>query len=69
MFDNLQERLGEVLGKLTRRGALSEADVTAALREVRIALLEADVPRALRLRLAFAFASRRPRDVSALVVV
>ncbi len=43
MFDNLQERLGEVLGKLTRRGALSEADVTAALREVRIALLEADV--------------------------
>ena len=43
MFDNLQERLGEVLGKLTRRGALSEDDVTAALREVRIALLEADV--------------------------
>jgi len=43
MFDNLQERLGEVLGQLTRRGALSEADVTAALREVRIALLEADV--------------------------
>jgi signal recognition particle subunit SRP54 len=43
MFDSLQERLGEVLGKLTRRGALSEADVTAALREVRIALLEADV--------------------------
>ncbi len=43
MFDSLQERLGEVLGKLTRRGALSEADVTAALREIRIALLEADV--------------------------
>ena len=43
MFDSLQERLGEVLGKLTRRGSLSEADVTAALREVRIALLEADV--------------------------
>ncbi len=43
MFDSLQERLGEVLGKLTRRGALSEADVTTALREVRIALLEADV--------------------------
>ncbi len=43
MFDSLQERLGEVLGKLTRRGALSEADVTAALREVRVALLEADV--------------------------
>ncbi len=43
MFDTLQERLGEVFGKLTRRGALSEADVTAALREVRVALLEADV--------------------------
>ena len=43
MFDSLQERLGEVLDKLTRRGALSEADVTAALREVRVALLEADV--------------------------
>jgi signal recognition particle subunit SRP54 len=43
MFDSLQERLGEVLGQLTRRGALSEADVDAALREVRIALLEADV--------------------------
>ncbi len=43
MFESLQERLGEVLGKLTRRGALSEADVSAALREVRVALLEADV--------------------------
>ncbi len=43
MFDNLQERLGDVLGKLTRRGALSEADIAAALREVRVALLEADV--------------------------
>ena len=43
MFDSLQERLGDVLDKLTRRGALSEADVTAAMREVRVALLEADV--------------------------
>jgi signal recognition particle subunit SRP54 len=43
MFETLQERLGEVLGKLTRRGALSETEVTAALREVRVALLEADV--------------------------
>jgi len=43
LFDSLQDRLGEVLGKLTRRGALSEADVTEALREVRLALLEADV--------------------------
>ncbi len=43
MFDSLQERLGEVFGKLTRRGALNEADVSAALREVRVALLEADV--------------------------
>jgi len=43
LFDSLQDRLGEVLGKLTRRGALSESDVTEALREVRVALLEADV--------------------------
>ena len=43
MFESLQERLSGVLDQLTRRGALSEADVTAALREVRVALLEADV--------------------------
>ncbi len=43
MFDSLQERLGSIFDKLTRRGALSEADVAAALREVRVALLEADV--------------------------
>jgi hypothetical protein len=43
MFDNLQDRLGEVFERLKRRGALSESDVTAALREVRVALLEADV--------------------------
>ena len=43
MFDTLSTRLGGVFETLTRRGALSEADVTAALREVRIALLEADV--------------------------
>ena len=43
MFDNLQERLGEVFDRLKRRGALSESDVAAALREVRVALLEADV--------------------------
>ena len=43
MFDGLQERLGDVLDRLKKRGALSEEDVTAALREVRVALLEADV--------------------------
>src|ERR1041384_3013247 len=43
MFDNLSERLGGILDKLTGRGALSEADVDAAMREVRRALLEADV--------------------------
>jgi signal recognition particle subunit SRP54 len=43
VFDSLSSRLGEVFDKLTRRGALSEADVNAAMREVRIALLEADV--------------------------
>ena len=43
MFDSLSDRLNAVLDRLTRRGALSEADVDAALREVRRALLEADV--------------------------
>lgn len=43
MFESLQERLGSILNGLTGRGALSEADVSAALREVRRALLEADV--------------------------
>jgi len=43
MFETLQERLGTILNGLTGRGALSEADVAAALREVRRALLEADV--------------------------
>jgi signal recognition particle subunit SRP54 len=43
MFDSLSERLNAVLDRLTRRGALSEADVEAALREVRRALIEADV--------------------------
>ena len=43
MFDNLSEKLGGILDGLTRRGALSEADVDVALREVRRALLEADV--------------------------
>ncbi len=43
MFEALTERLGGVFDKLTGRGALSEADVEAALREVRVALLEADV--------------------------
>jgi signal recognition particle subunit SRP54 len=43
MFDNLSDRLGGILDRLTRRGALTEADVDAAMREVRRALLEADV--------------------------
>ncbi len=43
MFDTLTERLGGVFQRLGRRGRLSEKDVTAALREVRMALLEADV--------------------------
>jgi len=43
MFDNLSERLNAVLDRLTRRGALSEGDVDAALQEVRRALIEADV--------------------------
>jgi signal recognition particle subunit SRP54 len=43
MFENLTDRLNEVFKQLRRRGKLSEADVDAAMREVRIALLDADV--------------------------
>ncbi len=43
MFESLQDRLGSILNGLTGRGALSDSDVAAALREVRRALLEADV--------------------------
>jgi signal recognition particle subunit SRP54 len=43
MFENLQNKLNAVFDKLAARGKLSEQDVDAALREVRLALLEADV--------------------------
>ncbi|MGE5373507.1 MAG: signal recognition particle protein [Bacteroidota bacterium] len=43
MFENLTNRLNQVFDQLRRRGKLSEADVDAAMREVRLALLEADV--------------------------
>ena len=43
MFDDLTGRLSGIFDTLTRRGALKEADVDEALREIRVALLEADV--------------------------
>src|SRR5438093_5699466 len=43
MFDTLSDRLGSVFDRLRGRGALGEADVREAMREVRVALLEADV--------------------------
>jgi signal recognition particle subunit SRP54 len=43
MFDSLSDRLGDVFDRLRRHGALSENDVGAAMREIRVALLEADV--------------------------
>ena len=43
MFDALSDRLRDALGKLTGRGRITEADVEVAMREVRLALLEADV--------------------------
>jgi signal recognition particle subunit SRP54 len=43
MFDTLSDRLGSVFDRLRGRGALGEGDVRAAMREVRVALLEADV--------------------------
>ena len=65
MFDNLSARLGQILDTLTRRGALTAADVDTALREVRRALLEADVA----LDVARAFIERvRERAVGVEVV-
>ena len=43
MFESLSDRLSGILDKLTRRGALTDSDVAEAMREVRRALLEADV--------------------------
>src|SRR4029078_10498246 len=43
MFDTLSDRLGSLFCRLIGRGALREDDVRAAMREVRVALLEADV--------------------------
>ncbi|MDA8196224.1 MAG: signal recognition particle protein [Actinomycetota bacterium] len=43
MFDNLSGRLETVVGKLRKKGRLSAADIEAALKEIRLALLEADV--------------------------
>jgi signal recognition particle subunit SRP54 len=43
MFNSLTDRLGDVFDRLRRHGALSESDIGAAMREIRIALLEADV--------------------------
>jgi signal recognition particle subunit SRP54 len=43
MFENLTERLDDIFKQLRRRGKLSEKDVDSAMREVRLALLEADV--------------------------
>ena len=43
MFDNLSDRLSGVFDKLRGRGALTDGDVRSAMREVRVALLEADV--------------------------
>lgn len=43
MFESLTDKLQSVFDKLARQGKLSEADVNAAMREVRLALLEADV--------------------------
>ena len=43
MFDSLSDKLGGIFDKLKKRGALSEGHVDEAMREVRLALLEADV--------------------------
>ena len=43
LFSSLAEKLGNVFSKITSRGKLTEGDIKQAMREIRIALLEADV--------------------------
>ena len=43
LFDSLSERLNHIFSKLTKRGKLTELEIRTAMREVRVALLEADV--------------------------
>ncbi len=43
MFDSLAEKLQATLSEVRGRGTLTEADINAAMREIRLALLEADV--------------------------
>lgn len=43
MFEALTDKLGAIFSKITSRGVLSEADIDSAMREIRVALLEADV--------------------------
>jgi signal recognition particle subunit SRP54 len=65
VFDSLADRLGEVFGRLRGKGKLSREDVEAGLREVRMALLEADV----NFKVARAFVDRiRERAVGAEVL-
>src|SRR5215468_497611 len=65
MFDSLQKRLTDTFDKLRGRGALSEADVDAALAEVRLALIDADVA----LSVVKDFVERvRPRAVGEAVI-
>jgi signal recognition particle subunit SRP54 len=65
MFESLSEKLSGILDKLTGRGALSEEDVAAAMREVRRALIEADVA----LEVVRSFIDRtRTKAVGALIV-
>src|SRR6476469_4908265 len=65
LFDNLSEKLGGILDRLTRRGSLTEADVDTALREVRRALLEADVA----LDVARAFVERVKKEAVGIEVM
>ena len=43
LFENLSEKLNHVFSKLTKRGKLTELEIKNAMREIRVALLEADV--------------------------
>ena len=59
LFGSLSERLNHIFSKLTKRGKLTELEIRTAMREVRVALLEADVNLKLRNNLLQKFPKKR----------
>ena len=63
MFESLTDRFDGILGRLKRKGRLDESDVAEAMREIRLALLEADVHfNVVKRFVCLLYTSPSPRD-------